>query len=64
MLERTGQGFGQGEGLWNHRFAAAVEAGRSRAERRNANAMTAPAEGVKPLRVEYTGDTSREGRCS
>jgi hypothetical protein len=64
LLERAGQDIGQGEGLWIHRIAAAVEAGRSRAERRNANAMTAPAEGVKPLRVEYTGDTSSEERRS
>jgi len=64
LLERAGQDIGQGEGLWIYRIAAAVEAGRSRAERRNANAMTGAAEGVKPLRVEYTGDTSREGRCS
>ena len=64
LLVRAGQDIGQGEGLLYHCIAVAVEAGRARAERRNADAMTGAAEGVKPLRVEYTGDTSREGRCS
>ena len=27
LLERAAQDIGQGEGLWNHRIAAAVEAG-------------------------------------
>ena len=43
LLERAGQRIGQGEGLFKHRIAAAVEAGRSRAERRNADAMTGAA---------------------
>ena len=63
LLERAGQDIGQGEGLLYHCIAAAVEAGRSRAERRDANAMTAPAEGENPYGWGMWAVTSREGRC-